>query len=113
MVNEGDLVILKSDRSPRAFWKVAKVEQIIPSRVNIIRAARVRVINETSGKPSCLRRPIQPLIPLELHSIWQGDNDEENRPERDVQEGSTSEVRPKRKAAMNRDAARKDILKHC
>ena len=50
------------------FWKLAKVEEPIPSRDNVVRAARIRVINNENGRSTYLRRPVQHLIPLELHS---------------------------------------------
>ncbi len=59
---------MKSDKSARAFWNLAKVEELITSRDGVVRAARVRVVNQDNGKSTVLRRPVQHLIPLEIRS---------------------------------------------
>ncbi len=68
MIDVGDVVVLKDDKSTRVLWKLAKVEELIRSRDNVIRAAKVRVVNSDEGRSIVLRRPIQHLIPLELPS---------------------------------------------
>ena len=73
-IAEGDVVVLKNDSSPRVFWKLAKVTEILRSHDGIIRAAKVRVLN-SDGKVSELRRPIQHLIPLELQTNPEPDTD--------------------------------------
>ena len=65
---------MKNDSSPRVFWKLAKVTEILRSHDGIIRAAKVRVLN-SDGKVSELRRPIQHLIPLELKTNPEPDTD--------------------------------------
>ena len=65
-IAEGDVVLLKNDSSPRVFWKLAKVTEVLKSHDGMILAAKVRVLN-SDGKVSELRRPEQQLIPLELH----------------------------------------------
>ena len=47
------------------FWKLAKVEELLPSSDGVVRSAKVRV-NGEGGEPITLRRPIQHLIPLEV-----------------------------------------------
>ena len=61
-----DVVVLKVDKSARAFWKLARVEELISSRDEVIRAAKVLVVNNDEGRSIVLRRPIQHLIPLEI-----------------------------------------------
>ncbi len=45
-IDVGEIVILKSDKSARAFWNLAKVEELITSKDGVVRAARVRVVNQ-------------------------------------------------------------------
>jgi hypothetical protein len=56
---EGEIVVLKNDKSSRSFWNLAKVEELLPSKDGVIRAAKVRIVNQENGKSSWLRRPIQ------------------------------------------------------
>lgn len=64
----GDIVILKNDSVPRAFWKLGKVEELLPGRDGIVRAAVVTVSRGMSSNNQRLRRPIQHLIPIEVKS---------------------------------------------
>lgn len=66
MIKVGEVVLLKDDKSARSLWKLAKIEQLIPSWDNEIRAAKVRVVNSDEGRSVMLRRPLQHLIPLEI-----------------------------------------------
>ena len=50
------------------FWKLAKVEELLPSSDGVVRSEKVRV-NGEGGKPITLRRPIQHLIPLEVRQL--------------------------------------------
>ncbi len=54
-IDVGEIVILKSDKSARAFWNLAKVEELITSKDGVVRAARVRVVNQDNGKSTVLR----------------------------------------------------------
>ena len=67
-ISIGDLVLLKNDSTSRAFWKLAKVEELIPGRDGNVRAAGVKVANN-SGRPSHLRRVVQHLVPIESRCI--------------------------------------------
>ena len=65
----GDVVILKNDSVARAFWKLAKVEELLPGRDGTVRAAIVTVPRGTnSNSNQRLRRPIQHLIPTEVQN---------------------------------------------
>ena len=55
------------------FWKLAKVEELLPSSDGVVRSAKVRV-NGEGGKPITLRRPIQYLIPLEVKATAREEN---------------------------------------
>lgn len=63
----GEIVILRNDSTKRVFWKFGKVDELIPSKDGIIRAAKVRIQGD-GGKQVFLRRPIQHLIPLEVRA---------------------------------------------
>ena len=63
----GDIVILKNDSVARAFWKLAKVEELLPGRDGTVRSAVITVPRGTSSNSNQrLRRPIQHLIPTEV-----------------------------------------------
>ena len=64
----GDIVILKNDSVTRAFWKLGKVEELLPGRDGVVRAAVITVSRGTSSSNQRLRRPIQHLIPIEVKS---------------------------------------------
>lgn len=63
-----DVVILKDDSIQRAFWKLAKVETLLPERDGIVRAAIVTIQRGTNLSQSTqrLRRPLRQLIPIEV-----------------------------------------------
>lgn len=61
----GDIVLLKNDSTSRVFWKIGKVEELIPGKDGEVRAAVVKVGN-SSKRPALLRRPLQQLIPIEV-----------------------------------------------
>ena len=42
----GDVVILKNDCAPRAFWKLATVKELLRSDDGVVRTAKVRVISD-------------------------------------------------------------------
>lgn len=41
----GNIVILKNDTTQRMFWKLAVVEELLPGKDGIMRAARVKVVS--------------------------------------------------------------------
>ena len=109
-IESGDIVIVKDGNSCRGEWKVAIVEELIPSKDNEFRGAEIRVVNR-KGTLTRLRRPIQSLFPIEVnHHQEQGKNinslpvDEEN--DRVLIE-EKSERPPKRLAAQNADLLRR------
>ena len=55
-IKVGDIVVLKNDSSPRVFWKLARVMELIRSKDNEIRAAKIRVVNSEGKKVTDLRR---------------------------------------------------------
>ena len=63
-ISVGDIVIVKSDLKKRTFWKLAKVEELLPGRDGQIRSAKVKVAGKDD--PQVLCRVIQDLIPVEI-----------------------------------------------
>ena len=61
---QGDVVLVKEEGTARCWWKLAKIVELIYSKDNAVRAARVKVIN--SDRAVTLRRPVAHLIPLEV-----------------------------------------------
>ena len=57
--------MLKNDSTSRAFWKLGRVEELIPGRDGNVRAAVVKSVSD-SGRPSRLRRVVQHLVPIEV-----------------------------------------------
>jgi len=57
-----DMVILKDESTKRAFWKLARVKELITGRDKQVRAAVI----ELPDSSRCLRRSVTQLIPLEL-----------------------------------------------
>ena len=62
-INTGDVVLLQEEK-PRAFWRLARVKQLITGRDGRVRAAMLAVPSG-DGQTSTFRRPIQLLYPLE------------------------------------------------
>ena len=68
-VSVGDVVVLKKESTPRMFWKLARVTELIKSKDNVIRAAKVIVVNSGKGRTIELRQPIQYLVPLRVRTV--------------------------------------------
>lgn len=64
-ISIGDMVLVHDADRPRGFWKIARVEDLISGSDGQVRGAYIR----TSNRPSHLRRPIQLLYPLQVHSL--------------------------------------------
>ena len=53
VVAVGDLVLYKLEKTSRAFSKVAKVDQLMSSKDDVVRAAQISVVND-ENTASCL-----------------------------------------------------------
>ena len=62
-ISQGEIVIVKNETTPRAFWKLARVEKLLPGRDGNIRAAEIKL-----GSKFVTRRPIEQLVPIEVKS---------------------------------------------
>ena len=58
-------MLLRKDSSRRAFWKLGKVEELIPGKDGEVRAAVVKV-GRNLRHPALLRRAMQHLILIEI-----------------------------------------------
>ena len=65
-IEVGDVVVVKSDVSNRAFWRLGLVEELLPGSDGQVRAAVVKVGDKSGhGRTVSLRRSIKHLFPLE------------------------------------------------
>lgn len=111
----GDVVILKNDSTPRLFWKLAKVEEVLRSSDGIVRSAKIRVLNSDKRKPIILRRPIQHLIPLEVCANLRQQKKQdgecetttEEEPAREETDNAREKRNPRRAAAVQGELIRK------
>jgi uncharacterized Zn finger protein len=53
-LKEGDIVIVKNDKTNRNFWRLGKIEELISGDDRMVRAANVRVSIE-NGKSDVLK----------------------------------------------------------
>ena len=60
----GDMVLIRNENTPRCFWRLAQICELIPSKDDLIRSVWLNVTTE--GKIKKLRRPVKLLIPLEV-----------------------------------------------
>ena len=100
-ISIGDLVLLKNDSTSRAFWKLGKVEELIPGKDGNVQAAMVKVANN-SGCPSLLKRVVQHLVPIEVKVPSEATSTNEAQPMNQV-------TRPRRVAAVNGEALRREL----
>ena len=115
-ISVGDIVVVKSDCTKGAFWKLARVEELLTSKDGKIHAARVRVANNERN-PTCIRRVIQHLIPLEVKASYEvsteteqecSSAEEPSKSQHDEQDGEpTDGGRPRRRAAVQGEALRR------
>lgn len=93
--------MLKNDATSRAFWKLGKVEELIPGRDGNVRAAVVKSVSD-SGRPSRLRRVVQHLVPIEVKV----------QPEATVTnevQAANQNGRPRRTAAVTGESRRREL----
>ena len=62
----GDMVLVRNEGTPRCFWKLAEVSELIPSKDKLVRSVWLNVM--TDGKLKKLRRPLKMITLLEVNS---------------------------------------------
>ena len=58
------MVLIRNENTPRCFWRLAQICELIPSKDDSIRSVWLNVTTE--GKIKKLRRPVKLLTPLEV-----------------------------------------------
>lgn len=101
-ISVGDVVTLFEDNFPHSQWIPGRVEQLISSSYDNVKAAVVRVITKT-GRPGTVKRPIQKLFPL---AVQDGVTNDEQPPQERTQEGA---IRTQCATALNADYIRRLI----
>ena len=102
----GDVVILKGDSTNRMFWKLAKVEELLPGRDGLVRAAIVKVAN-SDQKPRLMRRSVKHLFPIEVNAVDEGASTERREIACTPPDECTLNTRTRRNAAILADILRK------
>ena len=64
-ISVGDMVLIRNEGTPKCFWKLAQVSELITSKDNMIRSVWLNVT--TDGKKKKLRRPLKMLTTLEVN----------------------------------------------
>ena len=65
-ITVGDVVIVQDEKTNRNFWKLAKVEELLPGDDGVVRAAVIKTCFNNAFRPQLLHRPGKHLIPLEV-----------------------------------------------
>ena len=74
IISVNDLVLIYGEKTPRSKWKIGKVNELITSADNNIRAAKVEYV--LNGSRYFVNRPINKLYPVELaNNRLRRDND--------------------------------------
>lgn len=105
-ISEGDIVIVKGDSTPRAFWRLARVEELLPGKDGKTRSA---IIKLGGGNLSTTRRPIELLIPIEVKSnLSDNSRSKEELAGQNVTSDKATEGRSRRTAAVVGEFKRRD-----
>ena len=116
-IKVGDVVVLKNDKTKRIFWKLGRIESLLPGKDGQIRVGTLRVLNNDK-KPIILKRSITSFVPLEVdgHIIQ---DDLENAKDTVTNETETNKLvesnqeksRTRRTAAIIGEIVRKENTK--
>ena len=101
----GDIVLTKENFVTRMKWRKAKVLNLIRGKVNKVRGAELLIYNRETGKTSTLRRTLQLIMLLEIETVRDTKQNENNT---HCPEPAYEYTRkPRRDAAKNADLIRK------
>ena len=97
---------MKNESTPRVFWRLARVEQLLPGKDGKIRSAVVKL----GGGNASTRRPIEQLIPIEVKSSSPEivSNKDEAVAEKDAADYEPAKGRSRRTAAVVGEMKRRD-----
>lgn len=99
-------MIVKGDSTPRAFWRLARVEELLPGKDGKTRSA---IIKLGGGNLSTTRRPIELLIPIEVKSnLSDNSRSKEELAGQNVTSDKATEGRSRRTAAVVGEFKRRD-----
>ena len=68
IIQVGDIVLLRNEGKSRAFWKLAKVTELVRGKDGAVRSSKILYLTGSKEKTTELRRPVQHLVPLELRA---------------------------------------------
>ena len=80
-IKTGDVVLIHEEDKPRGFWRLARVQRLLPGKDDEIRGAILRVSGK-NGRISILQRPVQRLFPLEINYEMDQSSSEDQQPPR-------------------------------
>ena len=67
-IRVGDIVVLREEGSARCWWRLAKVTELLKSRDNVVRSAKIQVLNtDAQRRPTVLISAVEHLLPLEVN----------------------------------------------
>lgn len=113
-VKPGDVVVVHDEGHPRAFWKLARVKELIVGRDGQPRGAVLRLPRK-SGQQTTLQRPLQLIHPLEFPAGSQPPTDEshdDNPMEVTSQSEEDDHPRQQRSSAVKARVRIKDWSEH-
>ena len=101
----GDIVLIKENFVTRMKWRKGKVLNLIRGKDNKVSGAELLIYNRETGKTSTLRRPLQLIMPLEIETVRDTKQNENNTHCPEPPDEYTR--KPRRDAAKNADLIRK------
>ena len=101
----GDIVLIKENFVTRIKWQKAKVSNLIRGKNNKVRDGEILIYNRETGKTSTLRRPLQLIMLLEMETVRDTKQNENNTHCPEPADEYTR--KPRRDAAKNVDLVRK------
>ena len=88
------MILIHDEDKPRGFWRLARVQRLLPGKDNEIRGAVLRVFSK-NGRISTLQCPVQRLFPLEIdYEVDQSSSEDEQPPTDESVPSEDTEVQP-------------------
>ena len=102
-ISQGEIVIVKNETTPRAIWKLARVEKLLPERDENIRAEEIKL-----GSNFVTGRPLEQLVPIEVKSTLADLETGHEVGKEGIQDDDSSVVRSRRTAAVLGERRRRE-----